>query len=224
MSGNKSKELPLWVQDRDKVIESAGSEVKWREQAPPDYTMQKESFAKGKKYNHPEGSLEALVQNLVRTFEMEVSHKSNPQQWLSVVADQFKITTNGKQTYNSEDVAKEGSYNLFIEPTEHYNPKEETFESSAELFHEAFPEGFLWEVSEVISGPPKVVFKWRHWGNFTGPYRDFQPTGKTIEICGISVANVTEELKITTMEHYFDNSAFLNDLTAGCPIHKNGQS
>ena len=59
-------------------------------------------------------------------------------------------------------------------------------------------------------------------GKFYRPLQRF--SAKTIEICGISVANVTEELKITTMEHYFDNSAFLNDLTAGCPIHKNGQS
>ena len=223
MSEIKSKELPLWVQDRDTVIAS-GTDVEWREQTPPDYTKQKESFAKGNKYNHPEGSLEALVQNLVRTFEMEVSYKSNPQQWLSVVADRFKISTNGGKEYNAQDVVQEGTYNLFIEPTEHYNPKEETFESSAELFHKAFPDGFLWEVSEVLSGPPKVVFKWRHWGNFTGPYKEFEPTGETIEVWGISVAEVTDDLKVISMEHFFDNSAFLGNLTKGCPFHGNGKA
>ncbi|MGK7914931.1 MAG: ester cyclase [Prochloraceae cyanobacterium] len=223
MSELQSKDLPLWVQDRDTVI-SSSTNAEWREQVPPDYSRQKESFAKGRKYNHPEGSLEALVQNLVRTFEMEVSYKTNPQQWLSVVADKFKISTNGKKAYTAQDVVEQGTYNLFIEPNEHYNSQEETFESSAELFHKAFPDGFLWEVSEVLSGPPKVIFKWRHWGTFSGAYKEYAPTGETIEICGVSIAEVTEDLKITSMEHFFDNSSFLTNLTKGCPFHKNGNS
>ena len=35
------------------------------------------------------GSLEAIAYNLVRTFEMEASFKTNPQQWISAVADKF---------------------------------------------------------------------------------------------------------------------------------------
>ena len=32
---------------------------------------------------------------------------------------------------------------------------------------------------------------------------------------GMSVARVTDDLKIISMEHYFDNSLFLEKLTAG---------
>ncbi len=223
MSEQQSTDLPLWVQDRDRVI-SEETNVEWRYQTAPDYSRQNRSFQQEKKYNHPEGSLAAIVENLVRTFEMEASYKKNPQQWLSIVADRFELRTNGKKIYSAEQLSHRGTYNLFIEQTEHYNPDEETFESSGKLFHSAFPNGFLWEVIEVLSGPPKVMFKWRHWGTFTGPYKEYAPTGETVEICGVTIAEVTEDLKIVSMEHFFDNSAFLSDLTKGCPFHKNGNS
>ncbi|MFN5991813.1 MAG: SnoaL-like polyketide cyclase, partial [Dolichospermum sp.] len=55
---------------------------------------------------------------------------------------------------------------------------------------------------------------------FTGTYKDYAPTGETIEITGMSIARVTEDLKIESLEHFFDNNAFLQKLTAGgCPFH-----
>ena len=36
----------------------------------------------------------------------------------------------------------------------------------------------------------------------------------------MSIAKVTEDLKIISVEHYFDNDSFLNNLTTGCPLHK----
>jgi hypothetical protein len=97
---------------------------------------------------------------------------------------------------------------------------EEDFESSAHLFHNAFPNGFLWELIEVLAGPPNVTFKWRHWGNFSGPYKEHAPTGETVEIEGVSIARVNDDLKILSIEHFFDSGSFLNKLTTGCPFHK----
>jgi predicted ester cyclase len=219
MNQTKPEKLPLWVQDREQVISHSTKDIEWRYQQPPDYTRQNETFKKESKFNFPEGSLEAIVHNLVRTFEMEASYKMNPQQWLSIVADKFELKTNGLKVYKAEDVVENGTYNLFIEETQHYNPKQETFESSGELFHSAFPDGFLWELSEIISGPPKVAFKWRHWGTFKGSYKEYAPTGETIEIWGVTIAEVTEDYKIVSMEHFFDNSLFLTQLTKGCPVH-----
>lgn len=219
MSTDKTTELPLWVQDREVVL-SHDEGVQWREGQKPDYSFTNEYLHKESKYNHPEGSLEAIAQNLVRTFEMEASHKLNPEQWLSIVADKFRMSSNGGQQYTAQEVVKEGTYNLFIVDNQHYCPAAETFESSFELFHKAFPNGFLWELTEVLSGPPNVTFKWRHWGTFTGTYKDYAPTGETIEITGMSIARVTEDVKIESLEHYFDNNAFLQKLTAGgCPFH-----
>ncbi|MBW4505672.1 MAG: ester cyclase [Scytonematopsis contorta HA4267-MV1] len=221
---------PLWIQDRDTVIEQS-ADNQWRYGTAPDYTRTNTFLKQESKYNHAAGSLEAIVQNLVRAFEMEASFKTKPQEWVSVVADKFRMITNGGQAYTANDVVEAGTYNLFITETEHYNPKEEDFESSAHLFHNAFPDGFVWEIVEVLSGPPNVTFKWRHWGTFKGQYKDFAPTGETIEVVGISIARVNDELKIETVEHYFDTNAFLEKLTAGkksgdnnkiesgCPFH-----
>ena len=218
MSNTDSK-LPLWVQDRDKVITN-NEGVEWRKGKRPDYSHNDRVFQQESKHDHQKGSLEAIVHNLVRTFEMEVSNKIDPQQWLSVVADKFRMSSNGGKEYTAQETAEQGTYNLFMSQNQYYNPKEETFESSSEVFHTAFPEGFLWEVIEVLSGPPNVTFKWRHWGTFKGNFKEHKATGKTIEIIGISLARLTEDLKILSIEHYFDNSKFIKDLTAGsCPFN-----
>ncbi|TFI54923.1 SnoaL-like polyketide cyclase [Mastigocladus laminosus UU774] len=223
MSNAQSTDLPLWVQDREIVLANDEG-VEWREGQRPDYSYTNQFLHKESKFQHPEGSLEAIAQNLVRTFEMEASHKTNPQQWLAIVTDKFRMSSNGGQQYTAEEVSKEGTYNLFIGETEQYSAKSETFESSFQLFHQAFPNGFLWELMEVLSGPPNVTFKWRHWGTFSGSYKDYVPTGETIEIIGVSIARVTEDLKIESLEHYFDNTAFLQKLTAGgCPFHSQNQ-
>jgi len=227
---SQSANQPLWIQDRDTVIAET-ADAQWRYSTPPDYSRTNNFLKEESKYNHLEGSLEAIVQNLVRAFEMEASFKTNPQEWVSVVADKFRMSTNGGLAYTAEDVVNAGTYNLFITENQHYNPKEEDFESSAHVFHNAFPKGFVWEVIEVLSGPPNVTFKWRHWGTFTGQYKEYQPTGESIEIVGISVARVSENLQIESVEHFFDTNAFLEKLTAGkklasgdkldsgCPFH-----
>ena len=90
MSKPQSAELPLWVRDREEVI-TVDTEVEWRS-GRPDYSMTNQFLEKERTCNHAEGSLNAIAHNLVRTFEMEATHKTNPQQWLSVVTD--KTTRN----------------------------------------------------------------------------------------------------------------------------------
>ncbi|WP_138497059.1 ester cyclase [Nostoc sp. PA-18-2419] len=214
MSATQSNNLPLWVQDRDRVI-GESIDIEWRYQTPPDYSRSKENLAQESTCNHLEGTLEAIVQNLVRTFEMEVSFKANPQQWLSIVNDKFRVSSNGGVDYTAADLSAQGTYNLFMADSDHYKASEESFESSAKVFHRTFPKGFPWEVLEVFSGPPNVTFKWRHWGHFNGQYKDYAPTGETVEIIGMSIAKVTDDLKIISLEHYFDNSLFLSKLTSG---------
>lgn len=53
-----------------------------------------------------------------------------------------------------------------------------SFESSHQLFRGAFSDGvFPWEVLKVLSGPPHVVFTWRHWGKFEGRVIEFYLRG-----------------------------------------------
>lgn len=78
--------------------------------------------------------MEAIAQNLVRTFEMEASHKANPQQWLSIVTDKFRMSTNGRPSYTAQELADRGTYNLFMGDTEYYRSSEETFDTSEKIF------------------------------------------------------------------------------------------
>ncbi len=213
-----TQNLPLWVQDREEVLKHDEG-VEWRDGKRPDYSMTNAFREKEKQCHHAEGSLNAIAENLVKTFEMEASFKTNPQQWISVVTDQFRMSTNGGKEYTAQEVVDRGTYNLFLENSEHYRASEETFESSYDLFHNAFPNGFHWELLEVVAGPPNVVFKWRHWGTFKGTYKEHQPTGETIEVVGLSIAKVTEVLKIESVEHFFDTNQFLTKLASGgCPV------
>lgn len=214
--------LHLWVQDRDIFLQYSEN-VEWRYGQKPDYTRSNEKLAQESICNHPENSLAKLVQNLVRAFDIEANFKTNPAQWLTVVQDAFQMSTNGGDSYTITDLINAGTYKLLIGDNKHYKASEETFETSTNLFHNAFTEGFSWEVLEVYSEPPRIVFKWRHWGNFNGAYKDYAPTGETIEVIGTSVVHVRDDLKILSLEHYYDNNQFLSKLTSGGQLPKNSE-
>ena len=216
----------MWVRDRDSFLKAASEDmgIDWRYIEEPDYSRQNKSFAQESSFNFPEGSLEAIVHNLVRNLDVETSYKQDPNQWLTIVNDRFTVRSNNSSPYTAQDLAEQGTYNVLIEKNEHYDPSRETYESASSIFHTAFPDGFLWELIEILSPPPKVTFKWRHWGTFSGNYKNYSPTGERIEIVGISVAEITEDYKIVSLEHFFDNSSFLNKLIKGCPMHSDNQS
>ena len=213
------EDISLGVQNRAAVLDLDNDTKSWRYGEKPDYTKSEERLAKHSQYNHTEGSLAAIAQNVVRVFEMEASFKEDPSEWVSIVQDKFVMQTNNGRAYTPQEIARVGTYNTFLLKSEHYDPNQEDFQSSANVFHTAFPEGFLWEVVEVYSGPPAVTFKWRHWGEFTGSFKNHTGTGERIEIVGVSIAYVNDRLQIEKLEHYFDNSKFVSSLTAGCPFH-----
>lgn len=215
MSDARPAEKPLWLRDRDTVI-AHDEGVVWRK-GRPDYHLTNQIVHKERTRQLLQGSLELAVEDLVRVFEMEVSHKREPAQWLTIVQDKFRTRTNGGPWATPQDIAEKGSYNLFIGETPYYSAKEESFESSSEIFRTAFPGGFFWEVLEVYSPPPVVSFKWRHWGHFTGEYKGHKPTGQKVEIFGMTVARCAEDLRLLEVEHFYDNNLFLSQL---CPVHQ----
>ncbi|MDH3600167.1 MAG: SnoaL-like polyketide cyclase [Candidatus Tectomicrobia bacterium] len=213
-----STESPLQIQDRETVL-AQSEEAEWNYLGKPDYTRHSEIYDRERKC-HPDDSLADIARNLARTFEMETSYKANPDEWVSVATDTFWMSTNGGPAYTVRDIVAMGSYNVFIEETQHYSAQEETSQSATKLFHTAFPGGLVWEVVEVLSGPPNVAFKWRHWGTFAGPYKDHPPTGETVELYGMAIARVNEELKLESAEFYFDNSQFFDQLTINPPTSR----
>lgn len=60
--------LPAYAQDQDAVLKNSSDDVQWRN-GIPNYAKAQAFFEKYKTTNHQAGSLEAIVQNLVKNWE-----------------------------------------------------------------------------------------------------------------------------------------------------------
>jgi len=193
----------------------------WRHGSAPTYEMVNALFEKGRTQEWPKGSLEEVAQNLVKTWEMELSHKTRVSDFKSIDHEKFRISVNGGPKLSAAETLQVGSYNALMATSSFqgdeakYQAKKETFESSHEIFRSVFPGGFAWEVQAVYSAPPVVVMKYRHWGVMDGGYKGHAATGEVVESIGIVVAKVDENLKILELEVYYDTAAFLAGLTKG---------
>ena len=59
---------------RHKFMEDPG--IQWRE-GKPDFTQVNKAYLEGRTRIHRDGSLEKIVEDLVKSWEMEASHKTN---------------------------------------------------------------------------------------------------------------------------------------------------
>ncbi|RZB83073.1 Pathogen-related protein isoform B [Glycine soja] len=169
--------------------------VQWRHGGPPTYDAVNKLFEEGRTKEWTEGSLEEIVQNAIKSWEMELSHKTRLQDFKTINPEKFKLFVNGREGLSGEDTLSLGSYNALLqsslpEDLKPYKADEETFESSHEAFKSAFPRGFAWEVIKVYSGPPEIAFKFRHWGFFEGPFKGHAPTGKMAQFYGLGTVKV----------------------------------
>jgi len=187
--------------------------IKWRH-GKPVYVKANLAYLKGKSKDHHVDSLERLVENLVKTWEMEASHKIDYSQWNTIDRDAYKVSANGAEEFVGEDCIAKGNYNVLLAGVnkEFYNYKKETFDSSHDLFRGTFKDGFPWEVLQVFSGPPKVTFSWRHWGIFNGEYRERQGDGQTYDMYGFCEVVLNEQLKVQSIEVYYKPEEFLKAL------------
>ena len=101
----------------------------------------------------------------------------------------------GREGLSGEETLRLGSYNALLKNSlpkefQYYKADEETFESSHDAFRSAFPRGFAWEVISVYSGPPEIVFKFRHWGFSEGPFKGHAPTGEVAQFYGLATLKV----------------------------------
>ncbi|XP_060198508.1 pathogen-related protein-like [Lycium barbarum] len=134
----------------------------------------------------------------------------------------------GRKGLTPEESAKlGGGYNTFLQTSlpenlRVYNPDEETFESSQRVFRSIFIRGFAIEVLHVFSGPPEIVYKFRHWGYMEGPFKGHAPTGELVELFGIGIFELDKESnKIVKAEFFLDRGEFLAPLVKG---ERNGES
>ncbi|MCD7461636.1 hypothetical protein HAX54_046719 [Datura stramonium] len=136
---------------RDYLSDEEVKNTKWRN-GPPSYDVVDKLFEQERTQVWAEGSLEEKVQGLLKTWEMEIVHKADPNDFKTVDPTKFTISVNGRKELTSAESAKlGGSYNIFLqtslpENVRLYNPEEETFESSQKVFRSIFLRGFAIEI------------------------------------------------------------------------------
>eukprot|EP00435_Cladocopium_sp_Y103_P004185 s5852_g1.t1 len=172
--------------------------IQWRFGGKPDYALANLKYLQGKTKNHAAGSLELIVENLVKTWEMET--------WM---VNMFATVSEANEV---------GNYNVLLSgcPAHLYDSQNTTWEQSHEKFHHAFA-AFPWELLEVFSGPPKVAFTWRHWGEFTGSYEGNKGQGELLEMFGFGVATVDDKLRLVDCEVFYKPETFIEVLRGERP-------
>lgn len=176
----------------------------------PNYDKADLVFFRGRSYKHPNGSLQAIVEDAVKTWEFEASHLPFSA-WSSVQHDAYRVISNSSKLYKGEEGAKAGNYNWLLAGVDKklYDSEKETFHTSHEMFRGAFLSGFPFEVIEVFSPPPIVAFTWRHWANFNGVYKGRNGDGKTYEMYGFGVLDLNKDLKIQQIQIFYKPEEFL---------------
>jgi len=183
--------------------------IEWRS-GQPNYTRANYQYLKGKTQNHAAGSLEELVENLVKTWECQASHFKDFSQWTTIDHGNYTVKVNDEEEVDGSVAYEIGNYNALMQNCPAYNKFGElSFEESHELFRGAFTSGFPWEVLKVLSGPPCVMFTWRHWGHLDGQFQDNVGHGELLEMFGVARVTVNEDLKIQKIEVYYDPETFI---------------
>ncbi|KAL2467882.1 pathogenesis-related family protein [Forsythia ovata] len=205
---------------RSYLSEEEIKNTKWNF-GPPNYDDVDKLFEEGRTNIWPVGSLEEKVQRLVKTWEMELINKADPDEYKTLDAKKFKLGVNGRKFLTLEEIVKiGGGYNTFLQTSlpaslRFYNSEEETADSSQKLFRTTFPRGFVLEILQVYSGPPVIVYKFRHWGFMEGPFKGHAPTGEMVEFFGMAILELDEHSKIVKKEVFSDRGELLAGLIKG---------
>ncbi|XP_075651348.1 pathogen-related protein-like [Castanea sativa] len=205
---------------RSFLSEEEVKNTKWRF-GVPNYDVVNKLFEEGRTKIWPPGSLEEKVQNFVKTWEMEFFHKTDQNEFKSIDPKKFTFSLNGGKALNLEEIGKlGGGYNPLLqtslpEKLRVYNPDKETAASSHKVFTTTFPRGFALEILQVYTGPPVMVYKFRHWGYMEGPFKGHSPTGEIIELFGIAIFEVDEQMRLVKVEFFYDPGHLLGGLLKG---------
>mmetsp|Transcript_127977 Transcript_127977/g.410025 ORF Transcript_127977/g.410025 Transcript_127977/m.410025 type:complete len:210 (-) Transcript_127977:169-798(-) len=149
-------------------------DTRWRS-GRPNYSRVNRLYFQHRQHIHPEGSLESMVNKLVKNWEVESRHIADPKQWKTMDSDKFQGALNGGAPASAAVMAEIGTNNMLIGETHNYSASSLSFEESNRIFASTFADGFAWECTQVLSGPPTLSFKWRHFGKFSGRRQHARP-------------------------------------------------
>ncbi len=97
----------------------------------------------------------------------------------------------------------------------------------ASRLHTHLQTGNTWHVTQLsavacaMCRPPKVAFKWRHWGKMTGPLTCplhnglqmvAQPTNEVVSMTGVAFCTLSDKFQIQNLEVYFDQNEPMNSM------------
>jgi len=217
--------LPDYLTDHNAILKDTAD---WRYGKAPDYSNTRKVYEETKSKTHPDGSLEQIVQNLVKNWEVEASFKKDIGDWRTIDRPNYTFAINGGPPQSAEHMLKVGTYNAIIAANEYYSPENSDFASSHKTFKRMMPT-FAWEVLEVYSGPPVVAFKWRHWGTMKEDYVGFNDKGEKvtakshggqIDIQGITVAHVNDKVQLQKVETWFDPLEMFRQIAPNGVVNK----
>ncbi|EME49153.1 hypothetical protein DOTSEDRAFT_49468 [Dothistroma septosporum NZE10] len=202
--------------------------VQWRYGRAPDYSKTRKVWAEGKRMNHEPGSLPEMVENLVKNWEVEASFKPRLSDWRTIDHEKYSFAMGGGAPQSAEHMIQVGTYNGIIAPNEYYSPENSDFASSHKTFKRMMPT-FAWEVLEVYSGPPRVAFRWRHWGVMKNDYVGFNDKGEKvtakahgglIDIQGVTVATVDDKVRLQDLQTWMDPLEMFRQIAPGGVVNR----
>ncbi|KAL5982630.1 hypothetical protein ACLOJK_016705 [Asimina triloba] len=80
---------------RSHIYGEGEKNTKWRFGAPPNYDIANKLFEEGRTKEWPKGSVEEMVQHLVKTWEMEIFHKVKLEDYKTVNPQKYTLSLNG---------------------------------------------------------------------------------------------------------------------------------
>ncbi|KAF6141822.1 hypothetical protein GIB67_005061 [Kingdonia uniflora] len=87
-----------------------------------------------------------------------------------------------------------------------------TVKITLNALHRTFPRGFAIEIIQVYSGPPTIMYKFRHWAYMEGPFKGRAPTGEKVQFHGIGMFQVDDAMKVEKVELFYDPGELLGPL------------
>lgn len=186
--------------------------ILWK-QGKPNYALCDYAYLKGRTYVHDLGSLEHWMENKIKLWEMETSHKQNIKDWQSIDPVQYTIQVNNGDKYNCLEAMQ---FDYFSWPLNIHHFEHEDNQRSSETLElgisKCFPHGFPWELLQVFTPPPRVTFSWRHWGTYSGHFKQYQGNGQVLQLNGFAIVDLNEDMRISNFQIFYKIEDFMQSL------------
>jgi hypothetical protein len=198
-------------------VPKAGAKWRW---GRPNYARVNDMYFTNRTAKPVAGSAEELVTKVVKNWEVDSHHLANAADWVTIDNAKFRASVNcGSVKADAQMFADLGPYNVLLQnlsPGYDMN-KNPGAEAANSFWSNVFTQGFAWECLEVYSGPPRVTFKWRHFGKYSGTFEDkegnkYKGDGSMFERFGTTVAILNSEAKIEELEIFYNPDDMIKPL------------